>query len=282
MIKLNGIRNAEEAIRKAGMGYFVEQTGIMGNNGIDVPDHKLLFRSDNNLPLGVVGRDYHPIQNHESFSFFDCVCEQYGASYEFAAEIKGGKKIILQARLDKQFDVRPDDPIDEYVTLVNSHDGSTALKCFFTPVRLFCMNQLQVALRSAIGSISLRHTQHIQSRIADAMKVMNLSAQYFIEFREKAQFLARKLVDKHLVDKFLDEVLQDTGSTRNQNQRSEVVRLFENGKGNGHGTAWDLFNGLTEYVDHFRGSNESKRLESSMFGQGGILKNRAFEKAMAL
>jgi len=282
MIKLGSLKTAEEAISAAGMNWAVEQTPIMGTNGMDITSHKLLFRSDNNQPLGVVGSGYMPISNASAFAFMDVLCEKQGATWEYGAVIKGGKKIVLQARLGNPFEVRPGDVCMEYVTLVNSHDGSTSLRAFFTPIRLFCMNQLAVALSSATSSINLRHTASIEFRIQDAFQVFALSGEYFAAFKQKAAYLSQKVCDTAMVNRFLDEVMKDTGSTKNENQRLEVVRLFEQGKGNGKGSAWDLWNSVTEWVDHERGSNADKRLESAMFGQGSHLKQNAWETALAL
>ena len=203
-------------------------------------------------------------------------------TYEFAGSIKAGKKVVVQAKLQGSFDVRPGDPCDRYITMINSHDGSTGLKAFFTPIRLFCMNQLQAALKGAISSVSLRHTVNASQRMHDAMQVFGLSENYFEHFKERAAFLDNKIVDAQMVGRFLDEVVGNTGSTKNSNHRNEVTRLFEQGKGNGQGSAYDLYNGLTEFVDHSKISDDEKRYESALVGAGARMKQAAWEVALSL
>lgn len=79
---------SEEAIKFAGLDYEVIKAPLftqgyamtIGNEGeIIEPDHILLpnnfatLRTDNNTALGVVGKDYHIVQNREAFSFFDAI-----------------------------------------------------------------------------------------------------------------------------------------------------------------------------------------------------------------
>lgn len=283
MIKLNSLKSSTEAIQKAGMAWSVEQTEIIGTNFMEIKSHKLLFRSDNNQPLGVVGSNYQPVSNSSAFAFMDVLADITGLTYESAAMIKGGQKIVVQARLGHDpFEVRPGDVCEQFVTLINSHNGSTGLRAVYTPIRLLCQNQLSVALSKATSSINLRHTSNIESRMRDAFQIFNLAGDYFHVFKEKASYLANKIMDTHKVNLFLDTIMKDTGSTRNENQRNDIIRLFEQGKGNGKGSAWDIFNATTEFVDYERGSNPEKRLESALFGSGSHLKQNAWDAALAL
>jgi phage/plasmid-like protein (TIGR03299 family) len=284
LIKLNGVRSAEEALVKSGLDWSVEQSELISANGLDVNSHKVLFRGSDRHVLGVVGKDYEIIQNSSAFAFFDVIADRYGASYETAGIIKNGRKIFLQAKLGKSFDAVPGDTVDCYITLLTAHDGSSSLQAFLTPIRLYCQNQLIRAIKSATTNIRIKHTADAEGRIQDAMSVFRMSTEAFNVFKEKARYLARKIVDKQMVERFLAEMVE-TDSTRAKNQRQKLVELFENGRGNNTGktkSAWQLYNSVTEFVDYFRTSNPEKSLESSMMGSGALLKEKAFEVAMAL
>ena len=58
LIKLDGIKSAEEALERSGLAWSVEPVPLMTVNGLDVTTHKALYRSDNMNVLGVVGKDY--------------------------------------------------------------------------------------------------------------------------------------------------------------------------------------------------------------------------------
>jgi phage/plasmid-like protein (TIGR03299 family) len=286
-VNLNNLTSAADAMEKAGMAWAAEQSEIVSTNGIDIPDFKLIYRGDNRAPLGVVGKDYEPVQNSDAFAFFDTICNSKGARYTTALEVKGGRKIVLQAIIPGNFEVRKGDSIAKHITLVNSHDRSCSLMAFYTPVRLFCMNQLHVAFKLQQGAVKIRHTASIKERMDLALQVFAKGEQYFEYFKQQSVALAQKIVDKAMVERFLNDVLgkPEPGkdeSTKRTNQKNEITRLFESGKGNGKGSAWDLFNGVTEYIDHVRGNDEEKRLESAMFGDGAKMKQGAFEAAMSL
>jgi phage/plasmid-like protein (TIGR03299 family) len=282
LIKLNGIKSAEEALERSGLAWSVEPTPLITGNGLDVTSHKALFRSDTKRVLGVVGQDYEIVQNTTAFAFFDVIAERYGASYEFAGIIRNGRKLFLQARLGRSFDAVPGDRVDCFVTMVTSHDGSSSLRAFLTPIRLFCQNQLIRAIKAATTNVMLKHTSNVNDRLRDAMNVFHMSTQAFEVFEEKARYLARKLVDKQVVERFLNEIIEETGSTRVKNQREKVRQLFEHGRGNKGRTAWDLYNGATEFVDHERTSDPEKALDSAMFGSGALLKEKAFAAALVM
>ena len=65
-----------------------------------------------------------------------------------------------------------------------------------------------------------------------------------------------------------------------------IIELFETGKGNQlpkvRGTMWAAYNAVTEYVDHHRGADDEKRLESAWFGQGIGMKNTALAVALTV
>src|ERR1035437_4265336 len=72
---VDGAMTSEEAIKSANLDYTVElapATFSIGKvQGIVIPDKFATFRTDKNMPLGVVGNKYTIVQNREAFGFFD-------------------------------------------------------------------------------------------------------------------------------------------------------------------------------------------------------------------
>ena len=280
-VALEGVKTAEEAMDKAGLAWSIEQTELVGVNGINVPDHKMLYRGDNQYVLGIVGKGYEPVQNSTALSFFDVVTAKYGASYEYGGMTKGGRKVFLQAKLPNSFEARKGDRVDCYLTLCNGNDGTYGLKAFLTPIRLFCSNQLVNAVKKASCEITLRHTASIHDRIELALAIFNTSLEAFEEFKQKSIFLAQKIMDKQMVEKFLNELMPKE-STRSDNQKEEILHLFHNGAGNNGTSAWDAANAVAEYVCFYRGKDADKRAESALFGQGSQLTGKAFDLATSI
>lgn len=183
---------SEEAIKYAGLDYevvksplFTKSTGIIEtSNGIEVsgtelhvPDYFANIRSDNNAVLGVVGRDYHIIQNREAFNFFDAVVGGgEGILYETAGALGNGERIFITAKLPGYIRIgNGDDVTEKYIFLTTSHDGSGSITAAFTPIRIVCQNTLNASLRNMSNVVRIKHTAGAKQRLEDAHRVMGLA-----------------------------------------------------------------------------------------------------------
>ena len=105
---------SEEAIKHAGLDYEVVKSPLftngseiitdfnhleMNQNTLEVPNYFANIRTDNNTVLGVVGKDYHIVQNHEAFNFFDAIVGgDEGILYETAGALGKGERIFITYR----------------------------------------------------------------------------------------------------------------------------------------------------------------------------------------
>jgi Ni,Fe-hydrogenase III large subunit len=149
--------------------------------------------------------------------------------------------------------------------------------------RLVCSNGLRALVPDAKHSVKIRHTKNVVHKMDEALKVFAESNNFFARFEETARILSQKMVDQKMVESFLDEVIgEESKSTKTKNRREAVVGLFENGLGNKGNTAWDLYNGLTEWVDHHQIKDDDQRFVFSTIGKGVDLKEKAYKVAMSL
>lgn len=282
------VKSVEKVLDEANVNFVAEPQELITSAGINVPKNIGIVRTDINQVIGVVGKRYHPQQNSQVFALFDTICEKYDASYNYVYEIDGGSRVMIQAKVNGGFEVRDGDVVQKYITAINSFDGSTPLLAWFTGIRMWCSNQFRASLKGVTNKVAIRHTQNAEHKMKEAMRILGLSLDYFKVFEDKCKVLANKAADKVLVDRFLDEVVgeADVGTkkkiTQTNNVRGEVERLFQFGKGNNGTSLWDLYNGFTEYVDHFRGTTDDKRLASSLVGSGDTQKTKAFTTALSL
>lgn len=146
---------ATEAIKAAKLDWEVVKTPVyacVGNNRLVPTDSFAVVRSDMvDKPecevLGVVGKDYTPLQNRDAFSFFDPIAGEGAAIYHTAGVLAGGRRVWMLAKLPGETRVIGDDISHKYLLLFNSHDGSGAVGVKFTPVRVVCQNTLTMALQ---------------------------------------------------------------------------------------------------------------------------------------
>jgi phage/plasmid-like protein (TIGR03299 family) len=169
-----------EALNFAGLDYRVEKRKLFTPDStstpvIEVPNYFATVRTDSNVVLGVVGKDYEVVQNIEAFSFFDSIVGGDGIQYETAGALGKGERIFITAKLPSYIRVGREDLIEQYLFLTTSHDGFGSITAAFTPVRIVCANTLNAALHNRSNSIKIRHTPSAPNRLETAHKVLRLS-----------------------------------------------------------------------------------------------------------
>jgi phage/plasmid-like protein (TIGR03299 family) len=157
--------------------------------------------------LGVVGDGYKIVQNVEAFSFFDHVVGEGQAIYHTAGALNLGQRIWILAKLPKNIVLTREDVVEKYMVLTNSHDGTSALKLFFTPIRIICSNTLSMALKDAKDGISIRHSGDITSKVKEARKILGISLKWYNEFEELCKQLLGTQLSKSQVEGYYDRLL---------------------------------------------------------------------------
>lgn len=185
-------------------------------------------------------------------------------------------------------EVQPGDWVRPYLLLLhNSHDGSTAVWIQFTPVRVVCMNTLAGAAAHRFGdlwqkkAVCIPHTATLQAQMAKIQNLVDLTRGEFDHSLEEYKAMASQEINEELLAAYMGNIL-NTKRPRQHPAWSQLVGNFENGLGNRGKTLWDAYNAVTEWIDHQRGMFAAERLESTWFGVGARLRNRAHEAALAM
>jgi len=291
-----------EAIGLAGLNWHVQQWPLSATDPaswrtVSAADHVANVRTDTRSILGVVGKDYRIFQNHEAFDFMDSLVGDKLAMFETAGALKGGRRVWMLARIPKEYRAGPEDLIKPYVLLINSHDGSTALRMLPTTVRVVCQNTLNLALNKAgAEGIAIRHYASLDQRVAEARQKLGMIAARFDAFdAELHAMLATELTTRQ-VNRYFDGLLPEAETEREKKNREQVMDHlkgnFENERNNLpgiRGTAWSAYNAVSEWADHqrkFRGKDDHARLESRLesiwFGTSHQVKQKAYAGALDL
>jgi phage/plasmid-like protein (TIGR03299 family) len=228
-------------------GYFVTRTNPFGN-GKDI--------------LGIVGERYKVVQNESLFDFGDNLLHG-GASWESAGSIKDGTVVFGSLTIPKEFTLDPqgaNDKTTTYLLVHTSHDGSVAVQASITPVRVVCQNTLNLALGSVKQSFKLRHTATVEGKIQVAREALGLTIRYMDDFEAEAKALFEtKINDKQVYDIITSiypkpDKDKKASVTKWDNKISLVNDLYFDSPTNANikGTAWGMFNALTERLDYFK------------------------------
>ena len=263
-------------------------------------DHYLVMRQAHgaeteNALLGMVGREYEPLQNVEAFRFFEPFVERGWAGFETAGALGRGERVWVLARLRDEMLVGGQDKMHRYLLLSNSHDGSSAVSVRFTCVRVVCQNTLILSSRSgkSKSAVSIPHTRnlHDKLRFEQANKLKELSANVF----GAAAGLFNRMAERGMVQDEVENYLQGLFPRTNNQEKLDVVpirwsRVFsilQDDSITPHATRdtlWPLYNAVVRDED-FRATREaapSARLNRIWFGRGSQLKLQALEAARAL
>lgn len=266
------------------------------------------YRTDHNIPLGVVKSKYTPVQNLDAFTFFDNAIGKNKAIWQTAGFFGNGERIFVSAKLPDNILVNGD-PVENYLVFTNSHDGSGGVKILFTPIRVVCQNTLNAAIRNATNYISFRHTSSVHDKINTAQEILGISKVKTQELNEYYNFLSTiKMTDEDVVNYICNNILSETEvtnlnltghtykellyrsyqaiqdskiSTRKVNVICDTWDYYQGGIGQKEiiGTAWGAANAISGYYSNVDNASGIKRLDSILYGDKSKKLETAFNKA---
>lgn len=318
---------AHEVMRTAGLNWIVKKCELVaqmpftigGNNHLtdvdklngdfsrdgyiyrSLPEAYATYRTDKNIPLGLVKSKYEVVQNMDAFNFFDEAIGINKCKWESAGAMGHGHKIFVTAKVSITTEINANgvkDPIEHYLVFSNSHDGTSSLTIMFTPVRVFCTNCLNAGLDKAESYIRVRHTESIKGKIHQGAEVLHIAFEKAKDAQQLYQALFTiKMKDdevlKYLADLNLTEnerlllndydpqlgykrllnrdymTLEKTGvSVRKANMIQNMYEYYMDGIGQQHiaGTAWGAYNAVTGFYANVANLEGQKRMESLLYG----------------
>ena len=292
---------SEEAIQLAHLDWQVEQYPLVARRtqdemsiDIDVPDKVANVRTDCQRVLGLVSKQYAIVQNSEAFAFVDALHQDGIIKYESAGSLKGGRVVWLLARMPQEFEVADGDRLEQYILFSTSHDGTQAVRCLPTSVRVVCWNTYSMATAKESWGITIRHMGDLSARIDEARRTVMKVGQAFDAYYEDAKQLSKTQVDMARLEAYVNVLFPDEEGLNNwhrQQMRQSIIRAFSDGPQmvpSIRGTAWAAWNAVTQVVDHqslyrARGTDSpaENRMISTVFGGNAALKRSALKLAVS-
>lgn len=287
-----------EAIAIGGFDFEVEKQPLapLGSQQV-FPNRWATVRTDTGAPLGVVGPTYKVAQNAEAFGFLDAVVDSGEAKWETAGVMRGGSWTFASLELDHLGIIVPGDPSDlkTYLLIINSFDGSRKLGGYVTRVRTVCKNTSELAKKGAVSRFEIKHSGTLDGKIAAAREALGIAFKNTEMVRELTEQLATtKLLDRQVRDIFekavwpLEDDLTETAKEKHHSQQAFALYLASPNLEGIRGTAWGMYNAVTEYLDwgvkyasRTRGDDADARADSLLFGHAKDLKDRALDAALA-
>jgi len=304
---VSNVTSFDDLMDRAGFNFDVEKVPCHTPEGNALTGHYVVRREDSKHVLGVMRKRYTPVSNRHMFKPFHDTVQEYGATYETAGLIEGGKKCWISALLPSSFELknRPEDQIQQRILALGCHDGTKRNAYFSIAHRISCNNQLRLILAGASSSeYSVSHTKNWETQWLDAQLGFDLAIRAHKTFEDAANDLNDRNITVGQVRGFTNLLFPDREiseqekknriksgrkpSSRIVNRREEVIDLFCSGAGNRGASRWDALNAVTEYLDHHNQAgklegkngfrNAQRRFMSNVLGGAGdITKQRAFD-----
>jgi len=273
--KLTHAPTVEEAITAADLDWEVGLKDLQTVDGIAVPN-KATYRKTDGRILGVVGPRYRPLQNRVAFNWFQPFLDSGEVCLHTGGSLHTGEKVWVLAEIQKgPSEIVKGDEVAKFVLLSNSHNGTTAIRVGFTPIRVVCANTLSMAHNSdASKLIRIRHTKSAEFNLEKVREVMNLVNQQFEATAEQYRQLATKSICDKDVQKYVHIMLgvngkdEDDIPTRTKNTRESILKRIHSGAqmlAGVRGTWWGAYNGYTEHLNYEHGRNRDNRMDKLWF-----------------
>jgi phage/plasmid-like protein (TIGR03299 family) len=280
----------EDAIVSAGLDWEVGLKDLQTVDGVPV-NHRATYRKSDGSILGVVGPRYTPLQNREAFDWFQPFLDAGECGIHTAGSLHSGQKVWVLAQLNRDnSEIVPGDEVCKFILLSNSHDGTTAIRVGYTPIRVVCVNTLAFAHSHADSKlIRIRHTRSSKNNLEQVRDIMDNINAGFEATAEQYRFLASKNFNQADIRRYVKVMLGIEGTadgdikTRTRNIMDEILALVEGPKQsatNVRGTWWAAYNGFNEYLNYNKGRTEDNRLDSLWFGVNANDNNKALAKAL--
>ena len=255
-MNVHGAFSSKEVMQRAGLDWSVSSRKLYLSDGSPVPGVKANVRSTDNKVLGIVGPDYKIVQNAEAFSFMDQVLGE-GVTYETAGALKGGRRVWVLAHIPGEYRF-VEDKADPYILFSTTHNGSGAIKVCLTPIRVVCMNTLNLAIKTATRSWSIGHKGLMDQKIANAKNTLIASKEYMGALCDEMVNLNEiKLTDTQVYDyvkKLIPMPLDPSEVTRRNvsSKRTELMDRYELAPDLAHvdRSAYRFVNAVSDFATH--------------------------------
>lgn len=286
----------QRALEAAGLDYTVSFQGpptttIMDETGVETVVGNHLRTTVGTWPIGddgrhtkprtmfgVVGSKYAIFQPTQLAELGQECIDETGANC-IAAGAYGApmySRLYLAFKLPTSIKIGGEDPVDMYLSLGASHDGSTSAWGTIAPIRLACTNQLTMTFGKLANRFSIRHSGDMTNkalRMREALDITNTWTEQFTKACDK--LLTRRLTPVEL-RQFVEAALPTPKGTKTESgaqvwedRRGQIIKLARESDTCefGRGTAYAAYQAFTEWADWLRPARGEAKDETVRFSR---------------
>lgn len=245
----------ENIFKATGLDWEVEQHPVHSAYG-PISNMVANFRSDDKSFLGMVHpTEYKVVQNIEAFNFID---ELPNFTYEKVGMFQNGRKVFVVGKSNEQIDIDGSgDLVDFYLTFLHGHDGKSGIKFILCPIRMFCMNQMNLMLEKATFKYNIIHRGDVYTKLDQVQSAIANSKNYVVELGNEFQTMinTKPSID---IDKFTELLIPDEEDDNERKAlyksdvRNFISDLYKNKPDlqNYKDTVFGMISAVSDYVSH--------------------------------
>ena len=246
---------------------------------IRVDGQKAILRDDTHDVLSIMSDSYESVGNKFFKDLVSPLVSEGLLTIENSGYLGNGNKVFIQAKMAQQYRVAGLEH-EGFLTLLNSHNGTTHLAAGTSTVRVICQNTFAMAYSDL--STKLRHKLGIKEEALGITETLDYVNVRMAEYKGDAELLALTTVsDGQVENLFLTAMGKDDSDSKPRNW-DKLWSLYRKGAGNEGKTLWDAVNAITEYNSHHARKTEKGNFVYSNFGQGAKVARRVMVHALEL
>jgi phage/plasmid-like protein (TIGR03299 family) len=292
---LDGPTSWQDAIEQAGLDFEVVKRPLTfrndGGGYARIPGFHATVRTDTGVALGIVKDRYTIVPNRTAGGMIDTLLDDGSLKIVGAGTFRQGATGFVIGRIPADVTIGGVDPLNAFIVISWSHDGTRPVAAQTMMLRPACANQLPLIVGKNSSKIVdryiFRHVGSFEGRVNEARQALRIGFTAATYFEQTANDLLKtevNAIDAMRLTELLIPSTKDEVPARTQNRRDAIVNLFGQSPNlqNVRNTGWAYFNAVAEYADHVMPARETKqtsrdenRAVSVFDGQADRLKRRA-------
>ena len=248
----------------------VSKRPLHGPDGLVWPNAFGIQRDDNDERLAVVGPRYAPLQSQQVAEAFDVAFAHIPAPFrpklERAGSLGGSGRVYAQLALPPELSGLlsvPSDresPTGAFLTLTNTHDGTSTAVLGASCVRIVCRNTWQLAhSQTKARGFALKHTvKNVKTYQESVTTWLKAVAEGYAAQGQRMRAYSAKPLSVGAVARAVDEILfgevKETKTRQQKANADSIIEMIEGRDGQfvqtGEVTAYSVFNAFTAYTMH--------------------------------
>ena len=248
-----------------------------------------LFNSKTGECINSVKEGYTVSQNDEVVEMVLRGIEKFSdkLNVSFGGSLNGGRKVFLQLKIEGKSKVG-NDTLIQYITIIDSNDGSTSLSIGISDLCMRCSNQFFKFYKA--GNAKFRHTATIEQKIKTIPMLIETALTESLRQIELYNQFVSTPVTRSLANQMINSILgydrEFTSMDELSKKAPKSIKIMDDmytdieTEFNQVGlNAWALLGGITRYTTHTQNvqKRDNARNESLISGVGYKLNQKALE-----